>query len=63
MKNPTTHKGRGAFLMAVDATLGSSSIAMPQPQQATKNEQRFRWCSQSNSVCPLNIRKGTIWHG
>lgn len=62
MKNPHSNYRVRAFLVTFTATSASPVNATESTSLATKNETRFRWCDQSNSVVPLIIQGGRITH-
>lgn len=62
MKNPNSVQGARAFRVTSTATFASPVDATSRLISATQNEMRFRWCSLSNSVQPVSIRKGCIEH-
>ena len=59
MKNPRFVE-QGAFQMALDTTLNSTSNDMPRSCNARKIRKSFFLCPLTNSVEPIRIRKGTI---
>ena len=63
MKDPKSASAVGAFRVTSTATVASSVDAMPGRDHATQILGRFRWCTLSNSVQTITIRKGTIEHG
>lgn len=62
MKDPNSASGAGAFRVTSTATFASPVDATSGLSPATPSEHGFRWCTLTNAVQPLKLRRGCIAH-
>ena len=62
MESPNTARGVRAFCGASTATVASSVDDTPAAHRARKSDVRFYWDRYSNSVQPLTLYCGRVWH-
>jgi hypothetical protein len=62
MKNPNSARGAGAFRVTSNATVVRATDDTWGTVHATPPEARFYWDRMSNSVQPLALHLGRVWH-
>lgn len=62
MKNPNSASGAGAFRVTSTATFASPVDDTFGTVHASQTDTRFYWDRLSNSVQPLALRFGRVWH-
>lgn len=62
MKNPNSARGAGAFRVTSNATVVRATDDTCSTAFASPSDARFYWDRLSNSVQPLTLYLGRVWH-
>ncbi|MCC1494063.1 hypothetical protein [Cognatishimia sp. F0-27] len=62
MKNPNSARGAGAFRVTSNATVVRADDDTQGSYDASPKDARFYWNRRSNSIEPLALHMGSVWH-